>query len=276
MNSDNLKGVLQQFASRPLPKSRTRDLRLPLGSGKIVGLAGVRRTGKTFLLFHTIQRLLDEGIGRPQLIYLNFEDDRLQPIRPEDLDLVLRCHRELFPDTIGQRCYLFLDEVQNAPGWERWVRRLHDTENVEIFVTGSSSQLLTRDLSTSLRGRSITMEVFPLSFSETLEFRDIAWKPSHPDSESIVRGALEHYLRWGGFPEVVLAEEALRPMILGEYASIMLYRDVVERYSLRNETLIRELFRFVFRNTASLINISKLHRDFSSLGFRVSKNTLHE
>ncbi|HOX60364.1 MAG TPA: ATP-binding protein, partial [Verrucomicrobiota bacterium] len=276
MNSDSLKGVLQQFVFRPLPKCRARELVLPMNSGKVVGLAGVRRSGKTFLFFRTIQQLAEQGIGRPRLLYLNFEDDRLQPLRAEELDLVLRCHRELFPETIGQRCCLFLDEVQNAPGWERWVRRLHDTEDVEVFVTGSSSHLLTRDLATALRGRSLTLEVFPLSFAETLEFRGIVWQPSHPDSESVVRGALEQYLRWGGFPEVVLAEEALRPLILGEYASLMLYRDVVERYGLRNEALIRELLRFAFRNTATLVNVSKLHRDFASLGFRVSKNTLHE
>jgi len=276
VNSDNLKGVLQQSVSRLLPKCRARELDLPLGSGKVVGLAGVRRSGKTFLFFRTIQRLVEQGIGRPRLLYLNFEDDRLQPLRAEELDLVLRCHRELFPETIGQRCYLFLDEVQNVPGWERWVRRLHDTEDIEVFVTGSSSQLLTRDLATALRGRSLTLEVFPLSFAEMLEFRGIVWQPSHPNSESEVRGALEQYLRWGGLPEVVLAEDTLRPLILGEYASLMLYRDVIERYGLRNETLIRELLRFAFRNTATLVNVSKLHRDFTSLGFSVSKNTLHE
>jgi uncharacterized protein len=118
--------------------------------------------------------------------------------------------------------------------------------------------------------------VFPLSFAEFLDFRGIVWQPSHADSESVVRGALEQYLRWGGFPEVVLADEALRPLILGEYASLMLYRDVVERYSIRNEALIRELLRYAFRNTATLINVSKIHRDFASLGFSVSKNTLHE
>ena len=276
MNSDNLKGVIQQFVSRPLPRSRARGLELPLGSGKVIGLAGARRSGKTFLFFRTIDRLLGMGVSRPQLIYLNFEDDRLQPLRAEDLDMILRCHRELFPETIGSRCYLFLDEVQNVPGWERWVRRLHDTEDIEIFVTGSSSHLLTRDLATALRGRSITFEVFPLSFAETLDFRGIVWQPSHPDSESVVRGALEEYLRWGGFPEVVMADVSLRPLILGEYASLMLYRDVVERYGVRNETLMRELLRFAFRNTASLLNVSKLHRDFTSLGFSVSKNTLHE
>ena len=276
MNSDNLKYVLRQFVERTLPVSRPRELVLPMGSGKVVGLAGVRRSGKTFLFFDTIRRLTEQGVDRRCIVYLNFEDDRLNPIRAEELDLVLRCLQELYPETLNQRVFLFLDEVQNVSGWERWVRRIQDTEDVEVYVTGSSSQLLTRDLATALRGRSITLEVFPLNFREVLAFRGIEIIPHSAENESLIRGALESYLAWGGFPEIVLADETLRPLILSEYASLMFYRDVVERYGIRNEKLMRELLRHAFRNTAGLINVSKLHRDFGSLGFRVSKNTLFE
>jgi uncharacterized protein len=276
MNSENLKYVLRQFVERTLPVCRPRELILPSGTGKVVGLAGVRRSGKTFLFFDTIRRLAEQGVDRRRIVYLNFEDDRLHPISTEELDLVLRCVHELFPETLGQRVFMFLDEVQNVPGWERWVRRIQDTEDVEVYVTGSSSQLLSRDLASALRGRSITFEVFPLSFREILAFRGIAVTPHSAENESLVRGALETYLAWGGFPEIVLAEDALRPLILEEYASLMLYRDVVERYGVRNEKLMRELLRHAFRNTACLINVSKLHRDFQSLGFSVSKNTLFE
>lgn len=276
MNSDNLKYVLRQFVERALPVCRPREIILPGGTGKVVGLAGVRRSGKTFLFFDTIHRLEEQGVDRSRILYLNFEDDRLHPIHPEELDLVLRCLRELYPEIVGQRIFMFLDEVQNVPGWERWVRRIQDTEDVEIYVTGSSSRLLSRDLSTALRGRSITLEVFPLSFREVLGFRGIEIKPYSAENESLVRGALEAYLAWGGFPEIVLADETLRPFILEEYASLMHYRDVVERFGVRNEALMRELLRHAFRNTATLLNVSKLHRDFRSLGFNVSKNTLFE
>jgi len=276
VNSDNLKYVLRQFAERPLPVCRPRETALPLGTGKVIGLAGVRRAGKTFLFFDTMARLLAQGVDRRSIVYLNFEDDRLQPLRAEELDLVLRSLHELFPETIGRRCYLFLDEVQNAPGWERWVRRLHDTEDAEVFVTGSSSRMLQRDLAGALRGRSVTLEIFPLSFREVLAFRGLEPRPYSAEDESRVRRALEEYLAWGGFPEIVLAEEALRPLILTEYASLMLFRDVVERYGVRNELLMRTLLRHAFRHTASLLNVSKLHRDFRSLGFAVSKNTLFE
>ncbi len=276
MNSDNLKYVLRQFAERRLPKCRPREIVLPMGSGKVVGLAGVRRSGKTFLFFDAIRRLAEQGVERRCIVYLNFEDDRLHPVRAEELDLVLRSLHELFPETIGRRVFLFLDEVQNVPGWERWVRRIHDTEDAEIFVTGSSSKMLSRDPATALRGRSITFEIFPLNFREFLAFRGIEPAPYSTESESLVRSALEEYLAWGGFPEIVLAEEALRPLILTEYASLMLYRDVVERYGVRNEPLMREMLRHAFRNTATLLNVSKLHRDFRSMGFSVSKNTLFE
>lgn len=276
MNSDNLKYILREFVERGLPAGRPRALVLPTETGKVIGLAGVRRSGKTFLFFETIRRLTAAGVDRRRIVYLNFEDDRLQPLRAEELDLILRCWRELFPETVGQRLYLFLDEVQSAPGWERWVRRLRDTEDVQVFVTGSSSRILTRDLAAALRGRSVTFEIFPLSFRECLDFRGVVVSPHSARSESRIRNELERYLLWGGFPEIVLAEEAMRPLILEEYASLMLYRDVVERYGVRNEKLMRELLRHCFRNTSSLLNVSKLHRDFGSLGFAVARNTLFD
>jgi len=275
MTSDNLKYVIRQFVERALPACRARELSLPTDTGKVIGLTGVRRSGKTFLFFAAIQRLVAQGVDRRRIVYLNFEDDRLYPIRAEELDLVLRCWHEVFPQTVGQRTYLFLDEVQNVPGWERWVRRLCDTEDVEIFVTGSSSRLLTRDLATALRGRSITLEVFPLSFREYLTFRGVEIVPHDADNESRLRHELQEYLVCGGFPEIVLADEALRPLILAEYSSLI-YRDVVERYGVRNEKLMRELLRHCFCNTASLLNVSKLHRDFASQGYTVSRNTLFD
>lgn len=276
MNSDNLGYVLREFAERPLPSRRPRELALPTDSGKVVGLAGLRRTGKTFLFFDTIAGLVARGVDRRRIVYLSFEDDRLQPISPGQFDLILRGVREVFPGAPTGRLYIFLDEVQNAPGWERWVRRVADTEDASIFVTGSSSRVLTRDLASALRGRSVTFEVFPLSFREFLAFRGIEAVPHSARSDSQVRSALEQYLTWGGFPEVATAEAAMRPLILEEYASVMLLRDLVERHAIRNEPLMRALLRHCYRNTASFLSLSKLHRDFTSLGFLVSKNTLFD
>lgn len=276
VNSDSLKYVLREFADRPLPESRPRELSLPTDSRKVIGLSGVRRCGKTFLFFETIRRLVASGVDRRRIVYLNFEDDRLQPVQSAEFDLVLRGLREVFPEAATGRLYVFLDEVQSAPGWERWVRRLCDTEDASVFVTGSSSRLLTRDLSSAMRGRSVTFEVFPLGFRECLAFRGVRYEAYDARSESRVRAAFEDYLRWGGFPEVVLAEPAMRPLILEEYASVMLHRDLVERHAIRNEGLMHAFLRHCYRNTASLLSVSKLHRDFQSLGYEVSKNTVFD
>lgn len=276
MKSDGLKYVLREFVDRPLPVSRPRELVLPTESGKVIGLSGVRRCGKTFLFFDTIRQLVARGVDRRRIVYLNFEDDRLQPIEPAELDLVVRSLRELFPETATGRLYLFLDEVQSAPGWERWVRRLCDTEDVSVFVTGSSSRLLTRDLSSALRGRSVTFEVFPLSFREFLAFRGLAPEAWDARGESRARAAFADYLRLGGFPEIVLADAALRPLILEEYAGLMLQRDLLERSGARNDVLLRTLLRHFFRNTATLLSVSKLARDFHSMGLTFGRNTLFD
>ena len=206
-----LKYVLAQSTTRPLPPAKMRKLALPLDSHKVVALIGIRRTGKTFLLYQTMRQLEVQGVSRRRMLYLNFEDDRLLPIRTGDLDSILRAHDELYPEMAGQEKYVFFDEVQNVPSWETYVRRLHDTENARLFVTGSSSHFLSRELATGLRGRSISYEVFPLSFAEFLTFRGLEHEPFSRVSESRMAAALGDYLGTGGLPEVVLADESLRP-----------------------------------------------------------------
>ncbi len=276
MNKESIKAVLLQRMEQPWPSVTRRDLQIPIDSGKVVTLIGARRTGKTFLMFQTITDLLASGVDPTQIIYLNFEDDRLYPIETTELDLILRAHSELFPDAPKAKRYLFFDELQNVPEWERYVRRVYDTENVSVYLTGSSSSLLQKDMSTAMRGRSISFEVFPLSFPEFLSFKDIQYVPYSADSEARVAHAFAEYLDWGGFPEVVTADEALKPLILQEYASLMLHRDLIERYGVRNEHLMHLLLKFCAEHTASLVSINKLFNDFSSRGVKTGKATLYD
>ena len=276
MNKETIKYILMQFHERQLPETRPRKLQLPLGTRKVVTLVGIRRVGKTFLLFDTMRRLLAQGVDKRQILYLNFEDDRLLPLDVGDFDLILRAHDELFPGFIDKKRYLFFDEVQNAPSWESYIRRLHDTEKADIFVTGSSSQLLSRELATGLRGRSISYEVFPLSFAEFLDFRAIEFTPYSAKSESEVTAAFNEYLELGGLPEVVLAEPFVRHRILKEYADLIFYRDLIERYNLTNAQLMRRLLQYCLTNTATLFNTNKIYNDFRSQGFALSKDTLYK
>ncbi len=275
MEKETLKYVLAQATTRPLPQTVPRALKLPVDSRKVVTLVGIRRSGKTYLLYQTMRRLEGQGVDRRCLLYLNFEDDRLLPIQTSELDLILRAHEELYPEVAGQPKFLFLDEVQDVPRWETYVRRLHDTEDVRLFVTGSSSSLLSRELATGLRGRSISYEVFPLSFAEFLAFRGLEHEPYSRTSESRVAAALEEYLQTGGLPEVVLADESLRPRILKEYLDLVFYKDLVERYGVGNPLVLRLLLRHCLGHPAALFNVHKLYQDLRSRGLALSKDTLY-
>jgi hypothetical protein len=121
-------------------------LELPLRSNRIVLLRGVRRSGNTSLFYHTMRRLEASGVAREQIIYVNLQDDRLFPIRAEELDLILQAHAELFPDFQRKPRFRFLAAIQAVAGWERFVRRIHDTERVGIFITGSAPHLLSRQI----------------------------------------------------------------------------------------------------------------------------------
>ncbi len=275
MRKEALKYVLTENTARKFPATVPRALELPLNTTKITTLVGIRRSGKTYILYETMRRLEARGVDRRQMIFLNFEDDRLLPIKSRELDLILSAHTELYPEFADRGKFFFFDEIQNAPRWESFVRRLHDTQDAQIFLTGSSSHLLARELATSLRGRTVSYEVFPLSFAEYLRFRGLQHGPHSASSDSRMAAALNDYLAIGGLPEVVLADPDLRPRILKEYVDLVFYKDLVERYKVANPALLRQLLKQCLSQPASLLSPHKVYKDFRSQGYELSKDTLY-
>ena len=275
MRKEALKYILTENTARKFPATVPRTLELPLNTTKITTLVGIRRSGKTYILYDTMRRLEASGVDRRQMIFLNFEDDRLMPIKSRELDLILSAHAELYPEFADRRKFFFFDEIQNAPRWESFVRRLHDTQDAQIFLTGSSSHLLARELATSLRGRTISYEVFPLSFAEFLRFRGLQHEPYSASSDSRIAAALNEYLAIGGLPEVVLADPDLRPRILKEYVDLVFYKDLVERYKVANPALLRQLLKQCLSQPATLLSPHKAYKDFRSQGYELSKDTLY-
>jgi uncharacterized protein len=275
VRKESLKYVLAENTTRKFPATVPRALELPLDTRKITTLVGIRRSGKTYILYDTMRRLESRGIDRRQMVFLNFEDDRLMPIKSRELDLILHAHAELYPEFADRKKYFFFDEIQSAPRWESYVRRVHDTEDAQIFLTGSSSHLLARELATSLRGRTISYEVFPLSFGEFLRFRGLQHEPYSAKSDSRMAAALNDYLAIGGLPEVVLADPDLRPRILKEYVDLVFYKDLVERYKVANPALLRQLLKRCLSQPASLLSTHKVYNDFRSQGYELSKDTLY-
>lgn len=251
-----------------------RCVEIPLDSGRIISLIGVRRSGKTSILYSLVHRLR-KTIPPDSIVYINLEDDRLFPLTPHDLGEFLDSYYEMFPLNRDRTVYFFFDEIQNAPEWERFIRRVADTENCSVFVTGSSAKLLSREIATSLRGRTIPIEVFPLSFNEYLRFRDI--KQGHSSrSISLVKNAFAEYCRSGGFPETVGVDDLRVKQILHEYMQMIMYRDVAERHSVGNLFLLKSLIKHCFSNISNPLSLSKLYNDFRSQGIQLSRNTLFD
>ncbi len=275
MNKEQLKYIYIEAEERSLPQMIPRDFQVPLGSGKVVVLTGIRRSGKTSLLYEAIGRLLAGGIDRARIIYLNLEDDRLYPVLADELDSILRAHAELHPELDREKRYLFLDEVQAVEGWERFVRRVYDQGDWEVYLTGSSSRLLRKDIASPMRGRSLHLEVYPLNFPEFLRFREVELKPNSRSSEAKAMKCLEQYLETGGFPEVVLAEPEWRAAILQEYADLILYKDLVEGFGIGNTHVLKLLLKQCMGHPAGFFSPNKFYSTLRSMGVAVGKDTIY-
>ena len=270
---NTFKRLIIDSQERPIPERMPRDLDFPLDSHKIISLIGVRRAGKTSVFQHAIAQLR-KTLNPAAIVYLNFEDDRLDNLSIADLDLILEAYYELYPARRQEKTYWFFDEIQNLQGWEKFIRRMHDTENCQIFITGTSAKLLGSEIATSLSGRTIVYEIFPFSFTEYLRYHDVRVSVHSSDSQSWIKHHFEHYLKHGGFAECFGQIDDIERRILRDYLDLIVYRDIIERFGVTNRALLRHLIKFLFANPASLVSINKLYNDFRSQGFKLSKDTL--
>ncbi len=252
-----------------------RDYKIPLKTKKIVSLIGVRRSGKTFILYDLINKLRKTE-NRENIIFINFEDDRLFPLELKNLDSLIEGYFELFPQKRKERIFLFLDEVQNVKGWELFVRRIYDNLNIQIYITGSSSKLLSSEIATSLRGRTITYEIFPFSFKEYLIYKNINIDFYSSNSISFIKNAFNKYLFEGGFAETFDEEPDIQLKILKNYLDLIIYKDLIDRYGIKNHGLLKNLIKYLTVNMGTLFSVNKMYNDFRSMGFKFSRNTLYE
>lgn len=249
-----------------------RDVEVPVPeTGLAVAIIGPRRAGKTFLMFQTMKALVDSGIPERRVVYINLEDPRLIGATLDDLMIFLEVINEMYPEDAEERRYFFLDEVQNVPGWERFVRYLLDFGN-SVFVSGSSSKLLSKEIATQLRGRSVSVKVLPFSFREFLRAK--GKKPrkySSTAEKAELMAFLREYLEWGGYPEVVF-NPGIRAEVLRSILDLAIYRDIVERWEIRNISALRLLLKMLARS--SHMTLSKAYSTLKSLGVKTGKGTL--
>lgn len=277
MDKKNIfKLVIKEFHESKLPETKERDLELPQKTNKIITLSGPRRSGKTYYFYQVIRKL-KKKIEQTRIIYINFEDDRLLPLAIKDLDDLVEAYFELYPENKTRKIYCFFDEIQNIDNWELFVRRIYDKEKVKIFLTGSSSKLLSQEIATSLRGRTLNYQMFPLSFKEFLRFKDI--EPDKDFAYSQVRFKIkklfQEFTVFGGFPEVVLENEDLKMAVLKNYYDLIIYRDLAERFSIRNTNFLKSLSKYLITNFSAPFSINAYYQNLEK-PLRPAKETVLE
>ena len=251
-----IKTIITRFHTSELPQFVSRNLQLPINSLKIISVIGARRCGKTYMLYETISKLISLGIPKQNILYLNFEDERLQ-LNTNELDLIMQAWRELHPNEGLNEHFFFFDEIQNISGWEKFIRRIYDNETQNIFVTGSNSAFLGTDIATSLRGRTLPYEVFPFAFDEYLRFRNLNSDYYSEAQKALIINAFKDFLNQGGFPETVNLQLLEQSNILRSFYYVMLYKDLIERYSISNHPVIKYFIEKLADNITKYFSINK-------------------
>ena len=277
---DIVRQKLADSIQSELPTLTRRDLRLPAVPGKTHAVVGMRRSGKTCFL-HQFQRdRILKGAPRETQVYFNFDDERLAGMEAGQLHWILEEYFHQFPQHRDQRkvCF-YLDGVQVVPGWEGFVRRVMDTERVEVFVSGSSAKLLSREIATALRGRAMETLVHPFSFREFLRHRHAEPEGDPAFLSKATRSAVERhfgeFLLHGGFPEAQGLATEDRLSLLQGYVDTVILRDVMERHGISNVVALRRLTRQLLGAAAALFSVHRFFNDQRSQGIAVSKEVLH-
>ena len=272
------KEIVAEWKAFKLPDMVRRDVQIDLGGNSIVAIVGVRRAGKTYLMFNAIKHLIKK-VGIENILYVDFENAKLIGVGVDNLDELLVAFKEIFTPNKGKKIYLFLDEIQSIEGWEKWVRGLHNRRGYKIIISGSSATLLSREIATALRGRSINFEIFPLSFKEFLKVRKYQYDIDiirHTEEKGVVLKYLNEYIQYGSFPEVVLSVERLKNRLLASYFDAIFHHDIIERYRIRNVNLMENFLTYLLNNNAKYISLGKIENSFKTMGMKVSKKTLGE
>lgn len=278
----NLRNIFQSIIAlhqEEIPLSLyERSLQLPLNKQRIVTVTGVRRCGKSSLLHLTINRLLASGVDKEQILYIGFDDERLANMDVSDFDEILQAYRLMYPDRPLSSVYMFFDEIQIVKGWELFVLRVYKSYCKNVYVTGSTAQMLSGEMSSALRGWPDEYTEYPLSFKEFIAFKGIKANRYTEEGAALMANMFKSYLLTGGFPQAVLANvETERVKLLQAYFNTMLFRDMIEHYNISaSPSVVRYFLKRVFNNITKPSSVNNIYNDLKSQGLKLSKDSLYQ
>lgn len=271
---DVIKTIITESIERKNYSIIKRELDVPVDTKMIISFIGARRSGKTYLLYQVINKLINSGINRKNILFLNFEDERIV-LDNKNLDLILQAYRELFPGVNLSDVYFLFDEIQNITGWEKFVRRIFDNYSKKIFVTGSNSKLLSTEIATSLRGRTITYTVYPLNFKEYLKFNKVEINLFNPDLKAELINNSKDFIMNGGFPELFFLNNEVKTKVLQSNFNTMIFRDIIERYNISDITILKYFIKKIYANIGNVLSVNKIYNDLKSMGYKISNKYLY-
>ncbi|HAJ34016.1 MAG TPA: hypothetical protein DCK79_11815 [Candidatus Atribacteria bacterium] len=262
----------EEFISQNIRQIVKREnLSFPEKLKKAVILYGVRRSGKTYILFDLFKKHKDSSL------YLDFEDERLTDFEVKDFEGLKDIFLELKPELIDKELIFLFDEIQNIKGWERYCRRIVERENIKVFVTGSSSRVMPLEIHTSLRGRAWSTEVTPFSFREYLHIKGINIKDKkiiYGSKKALIKKYFSEYIKWGGFPEVsLLKSDFEKRKVIKEYIEAMFFKDLVERFNITNIHLLKALTEKLFSSFSTKFSLTAFYKQYHQK-FPFSKDIL--
>ena len=268
---------------REILKERDLDLGDPLTPhvGNLVKVVtGIRRCGKTFRLYQEVLKLQNTGIPRDYICYFNFDDERLRPYPNNIISLVIETFYAMHPDARRDGAYFFFDEIQEVGSWDLSLRRIVDTEKATIYLTGSSSKLMSEDIATEFRGRSVLFELSPYSFREFARLNGAKTQGTEAlydkHNVSLLQNLFNQYLDIGGFPGVQNLDTVNRIQTLQSYVQFTVARDVVERHHFSNARYARELARTATALSARDFSINKVSNQGKSQGYTPGRDKISD
>lgn len=274
MEREVIARYLLDLQERKLPELIPRELKINITKDAVVSIIGSRRAGKTYYFYQLMSNIRD----KTRILYLDFEYPELADITFKEIKEIVNMYGELFGN---EPEYLFFDEIQNVEDWEKPIRNLYELKRFYIFITGSSSRFLSKEIATTLRGRTISYTIFPFSFREYLKtegFETSYGKGKYHSSseERKIKHFVREYTRFGGLPQVVLnKDEEFRKRFFAEYQDLVVYRDIIERYRVKNLSVVRTMLKFLISSFAKEFSIHKFYNSLKSQNIRVSKKTLY-
>ena len=272
---EDFKYAMTLWNGLEIPDIIERDVKIDLDSNKVIAIAGVRRSGKTHVMFQCINSLLRKGIRRDNIFYIDFENERLIGARAVDLDNLLVAHREMFnPEGT---VYVFLDEIQIVENWDKWVRKVYNTGKYRLIITGSSYELLSSEIATSLAGRNLTYVVYPFSFEEYISARGIKISKlqKYSAEKGIILKVFNDFLEYGSFPEITLNPNiSQRLEILSSYFDAIFFRDIIRRYRVREFGELNIFLKIISSKYSSYFSSVKSLNYFKSMGMKISRVTI--